>query len=176
MEFKELIRERRSVRAYAEGTISHEELAEIVKEAQMAPSWKNTQSARTYAVEDPEKVLMFRERALPDYNQRSTEKAAAYFVTTFVKGLSGLSDGKPTEPGEKWGVYDLGLHDAYLVLAARNGGYDTLIMGLRNDAFIREFLAVPEDEEIVSVIAIGKRASEPAFRPRKDLEEVAKFY
>ena len=36
-------------------------------------------------------------------------------------------------------------------------------------------LCIPEDEEILSVIAIGKRAEEPALRPRKPIEDIVKF-
>ena len=41
---------------------------------------------------------------------------------------------------------------------------------------IRAKLNIPENEEIMSVIAIGKRAGEPAVRPRKGLEETVKYY
>ena len=177
MEFSELIRERRSVRAYREAEISHEELLQIVKDAQMAPSWKNLQASRCYVVESPEKVAAFREGALPGYNQGSTEKASAFIVSTFVRDTVGFKEGKPTnELGNMWGTYDLGLHDAYLVLAARNAGFDTLIMGLRNVDFIRETLGIPEEEVIVTVIAVGKRATEPPLRPRKEIEEIAEFF
>ena len=86
----------------------------------------------------------------------------------------------PVEPdnevGNGWGAYDLGLHDAYLILAAKDAGYDTLIMGLRDAEKIRTILSIPEEEEILSVIAIGKRGEEPALRPRKPLEEIVKIY
>ena len=49
MEFKDLILERRSVRKYSSAP-SHEELTEILTKAQMAPSWKNSQTARCYVV------------------------------------------------------------------------------------------------------------------------------
>ena len=49
MEFKTLIKERRSVRKYQEGTsISREVLDEILKDSQLAASWKNCQTARYY--------------------------------------------------------------------------------------------------------------------------------
>jgi nitroreductase len=54
-------------------------------------------------------------------------------------------------------------------------GYDSLIMGLRDAAALRRLLDIPEDEQIMSVIAIGKREKEPGVRPRKELEEVAKI-
>ena len=40
----------------------------------------------------------------------------------------------------------------------------------------RARLGIPENEEIMSVIAIGKAAEEPAPRPRKELDEVVKFF
>ena len=175
MEFQELIRQRRSVRDYKETGIEPEILREILTRAQMAPSWKNSQTARCYVVSSGEKIRQLRE-ALPAFNQKSSANAA-YIVTTFEKKISGHTDGKPdNELGDLWGAYDLGLHDSYLVLAAADAGYDTLIMGLRDPDRIRELLSIPDNEILVSVIAIGKRASEPVFRKRKDLSETAEFF
>ncbi len=175
MEFRELTAARRSVRIYREG-IGHEALEAILKEAQQAPSWKNQQTARCYAVETPEILEDFRASALPAFNQNSSAHAAL-IVTTYVKDVVGFSDGTPVnEIGNGWGAYDLGLHDAYLTLAARNAGYDTLIMGIRDASVIREKLNIPENEEIMSVIAVGKRAAEPSARPRKPLDEVVRFF
>ena len=174
MEFNELIRVRRSVRAYSAAP-SHEELVRILTEAQQAPSWKNSQTTRWYVVESPEKHEEVRQ-ALHAANQKKVPNAAM-IVSTYVRNIAGFTNGSPdNEVGNGWGAYDLGLHDAYLLLAAKNAGYDTLIMGLREADRIRDILAIPENEEILSVIAIGKPAEEPAMRPRKALEEIAKFF
>ena len=175
MEFRELIMARKSVRKYESG-IGHEALAEILREARRAPSWKNQQTARCYAVETPETLEDLRASVLPSFNRNSSANAAL-IVTTYVKGIVGFNDGVPVnEIGNGWGAYDLGLHDAYLVLAAKNAGYDTLIMGIRDADGIRTRLGIPENEEIMSVIAIGKGGEEPAPRPRKDLDEIVKFF
>ena len=175
MDFKELITARKSIRKYESG-IDHEALAGILKEARCAPSWKNQQTARCYAVETPETLEEFRAAALPSFNRNSSAKAAL-IVTTYVKDNVGFNNGTPVnEIGNGWGAYDLGLHDAYLILAAKNAGYDTLIMGIRDGEAIRARLGIPENEEIMSVIAIGKAAEEPAPRPRKELDEVVKFF
>ena len=176
MEFKELIVERRSVRAYKDQPVDVELLKQIVEQAQMAPSWKNSQTARTYVAATPEILEELREKGLPSFNQNSSRNAAL-IVTTFVRGVSAFTNGQPdTELGDKWGAYDLGLHDAYLVLAAKNAGLDTLIMGIRDPKAIRALLQIPEEEDIVSVIAVGYRDQEPGLRPRKPLEEVSKFF
>ena len=175
MEFKELISARRSVRGYSAG-IGHEALMEILKQAQQAPSWKNQQTARCYAVETPEILEDLRAMALPSFNQNSSAHAAL-IVTTYVKNVVGFNGETPVnEIGNGWGAYDLGLHDAYLVLAAANAGYDTLIMGIRDADVIRARLGIPENEEIMSVIAVGKRSAEPSARPRRELEEVVRFF
>ena len=176
MEFNELIVERRSVRAYKDQPVDVELLKKIVEQAQMAPSWKNSQTARTYVAASKEILEELRANGLPSFNQKSSS-GAALIVTTFVRGVSAFTNGvADTELGDKWGAYDLGLHDAYLVLAAKNAGLDTLIMGLRDYQAIRALLQIPEEEDIVSVIAVGYRDQEPALRPRKPLEEVAKFF
>ena len=175
MEFKELIEARRSVRRYADG-ISRADLEAILRRAQQAPSWKNRQASRCYAVLDPEVLPALRKKALPSFNAESSNNAAL-IVTTYVKDVVGFTDGSPdNEIGNGWGAYDLGLHDAYLVLAAKDMGYDTLIMGIRDAGAIREKLSIPENEEIMSVIAVGKAAEAPAPRPRKAPEEVIRFF
>jgi len=175
MEFTELIAARRSVRSYR-SAMEHGMLVQILKEAQQAPSWKNQQASRCYVIETPEILEGLRAAALPSFKQNSSAHAAL-IVTTFVRNVVGFNDGTPVnEIGNGWGAYDLGLHDAYLTLAARNAGYDTLIMGIRDAEVIRVKLNIPENEEIMSVIAIGKRNAEPSMRPRKELDEVVRFF
>ncbi len=174
MEFTTIISERRSVRKF-NAAPSHEKLVEILSAAQMAPSWKNSQTTRWYAIESQEKLAQIR-LALHSINQQKVVNAAL-IVSTYVRDIAGFTKGEPdNEVGNGWGAYDLGLHDAYLILAAKDTGFDTLIMGLRDADRIRSILCIPEEEEILSVIAIGKRAEEPALRPRKPLEDVVKFF
>ena len=175
MEFKQLVDERRSVRDYASAA-SREDIEAILALAQKAPSWKNDQPARSYVVVSPEKLAEVREKGLPSFNQNSSA-GASLIVTTFVRNLSGFGpEGPANKAGNYWGAYDLGLRDAFLVLAAADLGFDTLIMGIRDAEALREILDIPEEEEILSVIAVGKRASEPGIRPRMEVAEVAKFF
>lgn len=174
MEFEKLIAERRSIRSYREETISEELIRKVLLDAQMAPSWKNSQTARCHVVSGSE-LDAIRTAILPERNANNAGNAVL-IITCFVKDTSGFTDGKAdNDGGNFWGAYDLGLHDALLVLSARNNGLDTLIMGLRDSEKIRELLNIPENEQIMSVIAMGYRNQDPAQRPRKALEEVADF-
>ena len=49
-------------------------------------------------------------------------------------------------------------------------------MGLRDADVLRAKLGIPANEEIMSVIAVGKAAESPAPRPRKAMEEVVRFF
>lgn len=175
MEFNSLINARHSARNYAEGIlIPNEDIEAIVAEAQKAPSWKNSQTARYYVANTPESIEKL-SAALPEFNQ-SSSKNAALVVTTFVKDTSGFTAGvADNELSNKWGAYDLGLSNAYFILAAKDHGYDTLIMGLRDANAIREEFKIPKTEQITAVIALGKASTEGSCRPRKDAKEVLKF-
>lgn len=85
MEFTKLLEERRSIRAFdPEKHVTAEQIQEIVQAAIQAPSWKNSQTTRYYALVTPEKVEEFSAKCLPEFNQKSS-KGAALVVTAFVK-------------------------------------------------------------------------------------------
>ena len=173
MTFGKLIEARRSVRAYAPSEISREELTQIVTEALNAPSWKNQEATRYRIAASAEAKARVWKEALPSFNATSSANAAALVVVSFKKGLSGyLGDTPANEVGEMWGAYDAGLASSYFVLAAKNHGWDTLIMGIRDEAALRKIFDIPADEVVLSVIALGKSA-QPYFKnPRKPVGEV----
>ncbi|MBR3228470.1 MAG: nitroreductase family protein [Erysipelotrichaceae bacterium] len=173
MEFTKLVQERRSVRSYREAEVSKEDIEEMVRTALFAASWKNTETGRYYVALSKEAVDAVRD-ALPDFNRNSTENAA-YIVASFKKGESGWSNtinGFTDELRDSWGAYDLGLQNSYLMLKATELGYDTLVMGIRDEKKLRGYFNIPQDEAVMPVIAIGKRAEEPKLRPRREVKNV----
>ncbi len=179
MDFKETLETRRSIRSFdADKKVSKEQLEEMLTAAGMAPSWKNSQTARTFCVISEELVEKVKKECLPEFNQRSSAGATALLVTAFVPGISGFdtNTGTPVnEGGNGWGYYDLGMHDQNLLLAARAMGLGTLVMGIRDAKKLRELLQIPEEQEVVSVIAVGYPAAEAKMPPRKPLLEVVRF-
>ena len=179
MEFQTLIEQRRTVRKYSPDTnVTREQIQELVKAAQEAPSWKNTETGRYYCVMSEDMKLRLRQECLGYANNDVKTEHAALIVTTFVHDHAGFQkDGTPdNEIGNGWGCYDLGLQNENLILKAEELGLSTLIMGLRDADKIREMLSIPEEETIVSVIAIGKAAEEPSRPKRRELDEVLKFF
>ena len=166
----------RSVRAYEAGkTISEAQVKELLTAVQNAPSWANQQPSKYYVAMTPEKVA-----ALQDMiggNKEKVINAPVLVVSTFEKGKSGFFRGQQTnEAGDFWGAYDNGLSNAYFILKARDMGFDTLIMGMRDADPIRSLFSIPENEAIMAVISLGYRAEDPAVPIHRNLDEVVKFF
>ncbi len=179
MELDKVIGMRQSIRSFDAGRRVDIELVEqAVAAAQMAPTWKNSQTGRYHVIAGGEMLARFKEESLHPYNAKNSAGAPVLVVTTFVKNISGYrKDGsQDTELSNEWGAYDLGLQNQNLLLKATELGLSTLVMGLRDAGKIREMLGIPEEEVIVSVIAMGFGDVKTERPPRKTLEEIVKIY
>lgn len=177
MNFDDVIYKRRSIRTYdANKKVSKEQILELIKAAQQAPSWKNSQTARYYAVFDAEKLAEVRQ-GLALQNQIVTKDVNVLLVTTYVKNRSGFTrEGiAENELGNGWGCYDLGLQNALLCLKATDMGLDTVILGLRDADALRKALNIPETEDVGAVIAVGYRTADVPAPKRKAPEEIVTF-
>ena len=179
MELNEILKKRRSIRKYAKGSgITPDLIKECIAAAMEAPSWKNTETARYHAVMSPDKISDIREKCFGTWNYQCTENIQALVVATFVKNISGYQkDGTPDNELENgWGIYDAGLQNSVFILKAAECGADSLVMGIRNADAIREILEIPENEIILSVIALGERSETPERPHRKAVDDIVKFY
>ena len=163
----EVFATRRSVRAYEAGrTISEAQVRELLLATQNAPSWANMQPSKYYVALSEEKRAAVLD--LIGGNKERVFNAPVFLVSTFETGKSGFFRGNPVDAtGNLWGAYDNGLSNAYLVLKARAMGFDTLI---------RHLFAIPEEETILAVIALGYRAQEPNTPAHRPLDEVVRFF
>ena len=167
---------RRSIRNYEAGrTISEAQVRELLTAAQNAPSWANQQPSKYYVAISPEKQAAVLE--MIGGNKDRVANAPVMIVSTFEKGKSGFFRGTPAnDAGDFWGAYDNGLSNCYLILKARDMGFDTLIMGMRESDKLRELFNIPENEMILAVIALGYRAEEPNMPVHRPLDEIVKFF
>ncbi len=179
MNFDEVIAKRRSVRNFVqEHKVSKKQILDMIKAAQLAPSWKNSQTGRYYVVMEPNKLSQVRACLAPQ-NQIVTQNVNALIITTFVKNISGFkSDGTPdNELGNEWGAYDLGLQNALLLLKATDMEIDSIVLGLRDASKLRQVLAIANDEEVGAVIALGYRNVQDIPQPpRKNLSDIVHLF
>lgn len=178
MELQAALEKRVSIRGtYTGAKVEREKIEEMLKAAQLAPSWKNSRTSRYYIAMGAEAYAKVR-AALPEFNKNNTEGAAALIVTTVVKNRAGFDrDGNPdNELGNGWGCYDCGLQAMAMLLKASELGLSTLIMGIRDEKALRAALDIPETEMVIGVTAVGVSEAEPIRPKRKDLNDIAKFF
>ena len=80
------IKERRSVRRFADKPVPRELIAEVVEIARFAPSWKNTQIARYIVVDNPEKIAALASDKCTygfEYNIKTTAGALAMVLILY---------------------------------------------------------------------------------------------
>lgn len=178
MELDQVLSERRSIRKYQNKAVTKEAIEKIIEAAIQAPSWKNSQTARYHVVISEPLLKEVKSTCLPEFNQQNCINAPVLITCTFVQNRSGFNkDGSPTnEVGQGWGYYDCGLHNENMLLKAKDLGLDTLVMGIRDQQNIRQLLNIPENEIIVSVIALGYRDIDPQKPIRKTKEDILTFY
>ena len=174
MEALECIKTRRSIRKFTEQPVTEDEVRQVVEAAAFAPSWKNTQIARYIVVTDKEKKDKLADNCMLGftYNQKTTHGAPALVVLTMIKERSGYErDGSFSTPlATHWQSFDAGIAAQTFCRAAHDLGLATVIMGVFDRKRLQEYLQVPEDQELMALIAVGYPAQVGGAPKRKGVD------
>ncbi|MCM1144382.1 MAG: nitroreductase family protein [Blautia sp.] len=178
MTAQECIAGRRSIRKFKPDSIDHELLADIVKTASYAPSWKNTQIVRYIAVEGglKDKIAQEGTTSFPN-NGNIIQNAPMLIAVAVVKNRCGYErDGSFTTPRkDTWQMFDAGVASQTFCLAAYEKGIGSVIMGIFDQDKIESFLELPEDMELVALIPIGYPDETPSMPKRKSTDDLLSF-
>lgn len=170
---------RRSVRNYAPEKVSKEVIEEVIDLARFAPSWKNTQIARYYVVQEESLKRQIADECMMGFtfNTNTLHKAAAIVVLAYVEKRSGYErDGSfSTAKGDRWEMFDAGIAAQTFCLAAHEKGLGTCIMGIFDEDAVAKAVSLPEGQKIGAVIALGYPADEPQAPARKEVEQLVQF-
>ena len=177
MELKECVLTRRSVRKFQDKPVDHGTLEQVIATAAYAPSWKNTQISRYIAIEDRAVLDTICRDFLPEHNANIVSGAPLLIAQTFIKSRSGFErDGSfTTERKDGWQHFDCGIAAQTFCLAAHEAGLGTVIMGIFPHEELGAFLNVPEDQELMALIAVGYPADQPIAPKRKDVETLLTY-
>jgi len=199
MEFKEILRRRRMVRAYEPEAIPRETLERIVATIHRAPSGGFSQGQRFVVVTDQE-----RKRAIAGVVGEDHYVGEGF--APWISGAAALvvvcareddyhdryrQPDKVDEQGDEieWPVpywyVDAGKAAMLVLLAAIDEGLVAGVFGVPAERMqvFRELIGLPPDVAVVEVITLGKagqdtmsdRASSRATRPRKPLDELVRW-
>lgn len=201
-DFNQIISGRRSIRNYDPSVkISQEEMAEILREATMAPSSVNLQPWRFVVIDSEEGKETL--KPLAKFNQTQVETSAAvvavfvdmnsteYLETIFdsaveqgkmpqevrdrqVPAIQGLISQISEEAYREMNLIDGGLVSMQFMLAARAHGYDTNPIGGYEKDQIAEAYGLDKDRYYpVMLISIGKAAEDGYESVRLPIDTIA---
>jgi Nitroreductase len=156
MEFNECVKTRRSIRKYNNQEVSLDLVKKIIETTLSAPSWMHTQVTRYYVIIDPIKKKKIAD-SMPSFNQAACHSAPCLIVSTILKNRSGYNrDGSyTTNKGSGWQMYDCGISNYLLTLAAHDIGLGTVIIGIYDQKIIEQVIEIPDTEELGAVITLG---------------------
>jgi nitroreductase len=166
VEFREVIRRRRSIRVYSEESVDPAALGRVLHAVSRAPSAGNLQAYRIFVI--------------GSYRKRQVLAVAAgdqAFLAQAPLDLVFFAD--PDRSAAKYGrrgaalyaVQDATIAASFAVLAATNEGLSTVWVGAFDESAVR---AVCGDTKLrpIAIIAVGHGAEDPRETSRRDPKEI----
>lgn len=171
------IKTRRSIRRFKQNPVPHGLLEQIVSIASYAPSWKNSQVTRFIVIEDSLMKEKLADYCCGEHNERIIKPAPLLVATTVVIGRSGYErDGSfSTVRGDNWQAYDCGAAGQTFCLAAHELGLATVIMGLYDLEKASGIIGIPENQQLMALIAVGYPDEQPEAPARKPVETLLSY-
>jgi nitroreductase len=149
MDILEVIKTRRSIRKYTPDSITEQEIDKILEAGRWAPSADNSQPWKFIVLRDPE-----RRKKLADiltWGKFISQAASGIAVTVNPKTSEcPVQDGAAATQNMLLEAHSLGLGACWI------GVYDS-----EDEASARKVLNIPEDERLLSIIAMGRPAETP---------------
>lgn len=180
MEFKEVVKSRRSCRAFEPDPVPPDQLAAILEAGQWAPSPMNALPWEFVIITDADIKAQVREvseaakQAVLDgggpgfaakYDMAFLEKAPVIIAVVFDPTQKGLGDFFNQKHGA---VQAVSACVQNMMLAAAEYGLGSLFFTWFDPEKMRSVLNIPDSLEIAAVIPIGKPTDEVKAPPRKE--------
>ena len=161
-----LIVNRWSPRSFANEEIADKELFSLFEAARWAPSSSNSQPWRFIYAKRNSKNWNDLFNLLIDFNKQWCSGASALVVIVSRKNFE--NNGKPSITHQ----FDTGAAWENLAIQAVSQGLVTHAMAGFDYEKARRDLAVPDDYEVVAMVAIGKRGSKEKLSPELQTREI----
>jgi len=177
MTFKQLVKNRRSIRRYLEKPVEREKILTCIEAARLAPSADNVQPWRFLIIDDPELKAKFAQEAFSGIYFISKFAAKAPVLIMILARLDIIANriGKQIQNIHFY-LIDIGIAGEHIVLQAEELGLGSCWIGWFNVRKARKFLKIPRKYKIVSLMAMGYYEKKPSReKKRKELEEIAWF-
>jgi len=168
MDFTEVIRTRRSIRAYSPDPVPDEVLRRVLDSARMAPSANNIQPWHFIVVRDAAVRRHLAELAAGQAFVGEAPVVVACCGKRYADRYSWI--------GDNMYLVDCAIAIDHLTLAARNEGLGTCWIGAFDHESVKRVVKPPAGYDVIMLIPIGYPDSPKAFREttsRQSLRSVA---
>ena len=166
MDFYDVLKHRRSVRAYRDEPVEEEKLGRVLEAARIAPSAANRQPWHFLVIRDAE----LRARLLEAYSQPWFAEAPV-----IICACARPAEAWQRSDDKNYCDVDVTIAMDHLILAAAAEGLGTCWIGAFKPDRLRDVLGLPDELEPVALTPLGYPAEGPEPRPRKPLEEIVEF-
>jgi len=167
MDFFEVVKRRRSTRAYAAKPIEAEKLAKILGAANAAPSAGNLQAFEIYRVTGPEQ-----KRELARASLRQSFIAQAPEVLVFCANPE-RSAARYRQRGVRlYALQDASIACTFAMLAATALGLSSVWVGAFDDDAVHRVIGAQNDHVPVAMLPIGYAAETPELTLRRSLDDL----
>lgn len=163
MDIYEILKKRRSIRAYKSEPVEEEKLRRILEAAQSAPSAANRQPVHFIVIKD-EKIKRQLKKA---YDEEW------FYTAPVIIGACGIPEKAwKRGDGKNYADIDAAIAMDHLILAATAEGLATCWVAAFKVPFIKSILNLPPGIEPVALTPVGYPLNIPEPTYRKPLEEI----
>ncbi|MEA1912635.1 MAG: nitroreductase family protein [candidate division WOR-3 bacterium] len=177
MEFLELVKKRRSIRAYSDKSLKREDILKCLEAARLAPSACNAQPWKFVIVVDKDLISKIAQKTLHSiysFNRFIENAGALICVVSEKEGLKRYV-GKRIM-GTDYYLIDIGIACEHLVLQATELGIGSCWIGWFDERRLKDILNVPEKKRVAVIIALGyTKKPSTTCSSRKKLERIISF-
>lgn len=163
----DVIRGRRSIRAYEPKPLDEAKLEYILQAANAAPSAGNLQAYEMFLVRNP-----VHKKALADaaFGQNYIENAPVLIV---FAANPARNTPKYGDRGKRlYALQDATIACSFAMLAATELGLGTVWVGAFDDDSVRKLMGLPASMTPVAILPVGYAAEKPAKTPRRPLRMI----
>jgi nitroreductase len=193
VEYREVLDRRRMVRAFSPDPIESAVLDRLLSDALRAPSAGNSQGTELVVLAGPEETARYWDVALPPERRDGFAWPGLLVAPVLAlvladrrryldryaeadKAATGLGTDAAAWTVPYW-LVDGGMALHTLLLGAVDAGLGALLFGLfAQEAAVRAALGIPEDRDVVGVVALGhplpSKPGRSSTRPRRPADEV----
>lgn len=168
MDFYEVVKSRRSYRAYKPEAPDQDKLERILDAARLAPTWANMQGMHYIIVKNPDKV----KAVWKAIGQKQKFVEAPMFIVGVISESGSGTNGS----GEKYYPVDFGICFEHLILAATAEGLASCWIGWFDENLLKSELGIPQKFRVLGLTPLGYPIkTKGPVEDRKSLDKIVHY-